>query len=117
MSVGSYRFPLASLLLALLTCVGCERAEYAPPYATALGVLMYDPDGLPPCSRLSALASYQGSCDDGEACAYAPELDGGVCAPGCDVDADCAEGTYCRDTDDGQGWARSWCAPVVRVSL
>jgi hypothetical protein len=99
---------LGLLALGVLGCdVGQERGSTAGP-------LRYDLEGLPSCTRISALTSWQGSCEEGQACAWAPELGAGVCAPGCDTDDDCPEQTVCRHTDDGQGWERTWCAPVTR---
>jgi hypothetical protein len=116
------RLYLAALLcLAALACqdaapAGDTPSSGDPSNASAQGApsrpLVYDPSGLPPCTRLSALTAWQGSCDDGEACAWSPEVDGGVCAPGCDTHPDCPEGSVCRYTDS-QGWARWWCAPRI----
>lgn len=97
---------LMMVLLALVGCGGGVRDEPTP----AQG---YDVEGLPRCSRLSALTAWQGSCDDGEACAWVPETSDGVCAPGCDTQDDCPDGSVCRHTDDGDGWARRWCAPHI----
>jgi hypothetical protein len=117
-----HAYRLAPLLcLAALACLAVACQDAAPsdtpsssdaPQGAPSRPLVYDPSGLPSCSRLSALTAWQGSCDDGEACAFAPEMGGGVCAPGCDTDADCPEGSACRYTDD-QGWARWWCAPRI----
>lgn len=94
------------VLMVLAGCGGGAQDEPTP----AQG---YDVEGLPRCSRLSALTAWQGSCDDGEACAWVPETREGVCAPGCDTQDDCPEGSVCRYTDDGAGWTRRWCAPHI----
>lgn len=98
-------------LLVLVSCGGEGGGEDEGVQQGRQAGVRYDLEGLPSCSRLSALASWRGSCDEGEACAWAPELGAGVCAPGCDAQADCADGSVCRRTDDGDGWIRWWCAP------
>ena len=102
------------LLLAMLLagCVG-ETPNSEPEHGGLAGE-RYDLEGLARCSRLSALTSWQGSCEDALACAWAPELDDeGVCALGCDTQEDCPDGSACRTTADGDGWVRSWCAPLA----
>lgn len=103
-------------VLLLLDACGSEDEEAAREDGGLAG-RRYDVEGLPSCSRLSALAAWQGSCGEGEACAWSPELDDGVCAPGCDTQGDCPDGSACRHTDDGDGWVRRWCAPVVREEI
>lgn len=102
------------LLLAVLLAGCADEVPNSEPDLGGMVGVRYDLEGLVRCSRLSALTSWQGSCEDGHACAWAPELDDeGVCAPGCDTQEDCPEGSTCRTTDDGGGWVRSWCAPLA----
>ena len=104
-----HTLPLAVICALICACGDYDDAQSPP------APLRYDLEGLPSCSWISAQTSYQGSCDDGQACAWAPELGAGVCAQGCrEREAGCPSRTVCRHTDDGAGWVRTWCAPVTR---